>query len=132
MADAITDKTRLVFIANPNNPTGTMVGQAAIDRFMARVPEHVIVVFDEAYFEFPDSPPDTLKYVREGRNVCVLRTFSKIHGLAALRVGYGLRLEKRRQPAAKGAAAVQRECHRPGRRARRAGGHRAHRENPCR
>ena len=105
MADAITDKTRLVFIANPNNPTGTMVDQAAIDRFMARVPEHVVVVFDEAYFEFPDSPPDALRYVREGRNVCVLRTFSKIHGLAALRVGYGLAsisvatlLQKARQP----------------------------------
>jgi histidinol-phosphate aminotransferase len=105
MADAITENTRLVFIANPNNPTGTMVDQQAIDRFMAKVPEHVIVVFDEAYFEFPDSPPDTLKYVREGRNVCVLRTFSKIHGLAALRVGYGLAsksvaalLQKARQP----------------------------------
>ena len=105
MADAITDKTRLVFIANPNNPTGTMVGQEAIDRFMARLPEHVIAVFDEAYFEFPDSPPDVLKYVREGRNVCVLRTFSKIHGLAALRIGYGLAsknvaalLQKARQP----------------------------------
>jgi len=105
MAAAITDKTRLVFIANPNNPTGTMVGQAEIDRFMAKVPEHVIVVFDEAYFEFPDAPPDVLKYVREGRNVCVLRTFSKIHGLAALRVGYGLAsknvatlLQKARQP----------------------------------
>lgn len=105
MADAITEKTRLVFIANPNNPTGTMVNQEAIDRFMARVPDHVIVVFDEAYFEFPDSPPDALKYVREGRNVCVLRTFSKIHGLAALRVGYGLAsknvatlLQKARQP----------------------------------
>lgn len=105
MADAITDKTRLVFIANPNNPTGTMVGQEAIDRFMKRVPEHVIVVFDEAYYEFPDAPPDVLKYVREGRNVCVLRTFSKIHGLAALRVGYGLAsksvaelLQKARQP----------------------------------
>lgn len=105
MAAAINENTRLVFIANPNNPTGTMVGQAAIDRFMAKVPEHVIVVFDEAYFEFPDSPPDVLKYVREGRNVCVLRTFSKIHGLAALRVGYGLAskniatlLQKARQP----------------------------------
>ena len=105
MADAITEKTRLLFIANPNNPTGTMVSQEAIDRFMARVPDHVIVVFDEAYFEFPDSPPDVLKYVREGRNVCVLRTFSKIHGLAALRVGYGLAsknvatlLQKARQP----------------------------------
>ena len=105
MAAAITEKTRLVFIANPNNPTGTMVDQTAIDRFMAKVPEHVIVVFDEAYYEFPDTPPDTLKYVREGRNVCVLRTFSKIHGLAALRVGYGLAsknvttlLQKARQP----------------------------------
>ncbi len=105
MADAITADTRLVFIANPNNPTGTMVDQAAIDRFINRLPEHVIAVFDEAYIEFPDSPPDTLRYVREGRNVCVLRTFSKIHGLAALRVGYGLApahladlLQKARQP----------------------------------
>lgn len=105
MADAITERTRLVFIANPNNPTGTMVGQEAIDRFMARVPEHVVVCFDEAYYEFLDTPPDTLKYVREGRNVCVLRTCSKIHGLAALRIGYGLAsesvtkiLQKARQP----------------------------------
>ena len=105
MADAITDNTRLVFIANPNNPTGTMVGQEAIDRFMDRLPEHVIAVFDEAYIEFPDNPPDTLRYVREGRNVCVLRTFSKLHGLAGLRVGYGLAsepvarlLQKARQP----------------------------------
>ena len=105
MADAITPNTRLVFIANPNNPTGTMVDQETIDRFMNRLPEHVIAVFDEAYIEFPDSAPDTLRYVREGRNVCVLRTFSKIHGLAALRVGYGLApahlaglLQKARQP----------------------------------
>jgi len=105
MADAITADTRLVFIANPNNPTGTMVGQKAIDRFMDRLPEHVIAVFDEAYIEFPDSPPDTLRYVREGRNACVLRTFSKLHGLAGLRVGYGLApahlanlLQKARQP----------------------------------
>jgi len=105
MADAITENTRLVFIANPNNPTGTMVGQAAIDRFIGRLPEHVIAVFDEAYIEFPDSPPDTLRYVREGRNVCVLRTFSKLHGLAGLRVGYGIApahladlLQKARQP----------------------------------
>ena len=56
---------------------------------MARVPEHVVVVFDEAYYEFLDNPPDTLKFVREGRNVVVLRTFSKIQGLADLRIGYG-------------------------------------------
>jgi histidinol-phosphate aminotransferase len=105
MAAAITERTRLVFVANPNNPTGTMVGQEAIDRFMEKVPEHVVVVFDEAYFEFPDAPPDCLKFIREGRKVCVLRTFSKIHGLAALRVGYGLApaglanlLQKARQP----------------------------------
>lgn len=105
MADAITPRTRLLFVANPNNPTGTMVGQEAIDRFMERVPEQVVVVFDEAYFEFLDVPLDTLKFVREGRNICVLRTCSKIHGLAALRVGYGLAskpvaalLQKARQP----------------------------------
>lgn len=105
MADAITEDTRLVFIANPNNPTGTMVGQEAIDRFVNRLPEHVVAVFDEAYIEFPDHAPDTLRYVREGKNVCVLRTFSKLHGLAGLRVGYGLAsknvaaiLQKARQP----------------------------------
>ena len=105
MADAITPNTRLVFIANPNNPTGTVVGQEALDRFMARVPDHVVVVFDEAYHEFLDDAPDVLKYVREGRNIAVLRTCSKIHGLAALRIGYGLCskgvaeiLQKARQP----------------------------------
>ncbi len=105
MADAITDKTRLVFIVNPNNPTGTIVGEEEIERFMARVPEHVVVVFDEAYFEFLNETPDTLKYVREGRNVVVLRTFSKAYGLAGLRIGYGLAapqvaaiLQKARQP----------------------------------
>ncbi len=105
MLAAITPKTKEIFIANPNNPTGTLVSQAEIDRFMAKVPEHVIVVFDEAYYEFLPEPPDTLKYVREGRNVVVLRTFSKIQGLASLRVGYGLArkeiidvLGKTRQP----------------------------------
>ena len=105
MADAITDKTRLLFIANPNNPTGTIVNEEAIDRFMAKVPEHVVVVFDEAYYEFVADAPDTLKYVREGRNVIVLRTFSKAYGLAGLRIGYGLAapqvaaiLQKARQP----------------------------------
>lgn len=102
---AITPKTRIVFIANPNNPTGALVSQQEIDRFVSRVPEHVIVVFDEAYFEFLDHPPDTLKYVRADRNVVVLRTFSKIHGLASLRVGYGVTrrelieiLQKTREP----------------------------------
>jgi histidinol-phosphate aminotransferase len=105
MADAITEDTRLVFIANPNNPTGTMVDEAALDRFMNRLPEHVVAVLDEAYYEFLEGAPDTLKYVREGRNVCVLRTFSKAYGLAGLRIGYGLAspqvaaiLQKARQP----------------------------------
>jgi histidinol-phosphate aminotransferase len=105
MAAAITPATKEVFIANPNNPTGTLVSQEEIDRFMDKVPPHVVVVFDEAYFEFLHNPPDTLKYIREGRNVVVLRTFSKIQGLANLRIGYGLAsaeligvLQKTRQP----------------------------------
>jgi histidinol-phosphate aminotransferase len=105
MLDAITPKTRLIFIPNPNNPTGSLISQRAIDSFMSRVPENIVVVFDEAYFEFLDDPPDTLQYLREGRNVVVLRTFSKIHGLAGLRIGYGVAtadlievLHKTRQP----------------------------------
>lgn len=92
MADKITDRTRLIFIANPNNPTGTYVTQEQVDRFMARVPEKVIVVFDEAYNEYVEATdfPDTLKYVREGRNVIILHTFSKIYALAGLRVGYAI------------------------------------------
>lgn len=105
MAAAITPETKQVFVANPNNPTGTMVSQDEIERFLDAVPPHVIVIFDEAYYEFLDTPTDTLKYVREGRNVIVLRTFSKIQGLAGLRIGYGLApaaladvLQKCRQP----------------------------------
>src|SRR6266550_72699 len=90
MLDAITPKTRLIFVPNPNNPTGTLISQRMIDRFMSRVPENVIVVFDEAYFEFLDNPPETLRFVREGRNIVILRTFSKIHGLAGLRIGSGV------------------------------------------
>lgn len=105
MLASVTPRTRQLFIANPNNPTGTLVGQDEIDRFMDRVPPHVLVIFDEAYYEFLDNPPDVLKYVREGRNVVVMRTFSKIQGLANLRIGYGLApkdiadvLQKTRQP----------------------------------
>lgn len=90
MLEAVTPKTRLIFIPNPNNPTSTLVSQRKIGSFVSRVPEQVIVVFDEAYFEFLDNPPDTLGFIREGRNVIVLRTFSKIHGLAGLRIGYAL------------------------------------------
>ena len=92
MADRITDRTRLIFVANPNNPTGTSVTQKAVEKFMARLPERVIVVFDEAYKEYVESPdfPDMYAYVRQGANVIILRTFSKIYGLAGLRIGYGI------------------------------------------
>ncbi len=102
---AITPRTRLIFIANPNNPTGTLLTQEEIDRFVADLPEKIVVAFDEAYFEYVETPPDTLKFIRDRRNVIVLRTFSKIQGLASLRVGYGMAhpeliqvLQKTRQP----------------------------------
>ncbi len=92
MADAITDATKVIFIANPNNPTGTMVTKDETERLMARVPDDVIVVFDEAYYEYVERPdyPQTLPYVEEGCNVIITRTFSKIYGLAGLRIGYGI------------------------------------------
>ncbi len=90
MADAITDKTKIIYLCNPNNPTGTAVSRAELDEFMARVPEDVIVLFDEAYFEYVECPdfPNGLDYLAQGRNVIVSRTFSKIYGLAGLRIGY--------------------------------------------
>ncbi len=93
MAEAINARTRLVFLCNPNNPTGTIVTAAQVDAFMARVPEHVLVVFDEAYYELVDSDeyPDTLQYIREGRrNVMIMRSFSKAYGLAGVRLGYAI------------------------------------------
>jgi histidinol-phosphate aminotransferase len=92
MADAVTPRTRLLFICNPNNPTGTMVTAAEVERLMARLPSHVVVVFDEAYYEYVRSRefPDSLAYVKQNRHAVVLRTFSKIYGLAGLRIGYGL------------------------------------------
>ena len=92
MADCITDNTEVIFIANPNNPTGTMVNTGQVEAFMRRVPDDVLVAFDEAYYEYVerDDYPQTLKYVHDGRNVIVLRTFSKIYGLAGLRIGYGI------------------------------------------
>jgi histidinol-phosphate aminotransferase len=90
MAAAITARTRLVFVCNPNNPTGTMVTRDEVASFMERVPPEVLVVFDEAYHEYVLAPdyPRTLEYVAAGRNVAILRTFSKIYALAGLRVGY--------------------------------------------
>jgi histidinol-phosphate aminotransferase len=92
MAERLSPRTRIVFIANPNNPTGTMVGRREVERFLDRCPEQTIVVMDEAYYEYVDDPdyPESWSYVREGRNVVILRTFSKIYALAALRVGYGM------------------------------------------
>ena len=92
MARAITPMTKMVFIANPNNPTATIVTADEVEHFMDRVPDKVIVVFDEAYIEFALGPdfPETLQYVKQGRKVVVLRTFSKAASLAGLRVGYGV------------------------------------------
>lgn len=91
MAAAITPYTRLVFVCNPNNPTGTTVGEAELLAFLDQVPEDVLVVVDEAYIEFVTRPdfPDLLPLIRAGRdNLLLLRTFAKIHGLAGLRLGY--------------------------------------------
>ena len=92
MAAAITDKTKVIFIANPNNPTGTMVTADETAAFMEQVPADVLVVFDEAYYEYVarSDYPQTLPYVLEGRNFIITRTFSKIYGLAGLRIGYGI------------------------------------------
>ncbi len=92
MADAITDRTRLIFVCNPNNPTGTVVRRAELERFLDRVPRDVLVVLDEAYREFIRDPevPDGVEIYRERPNVCVLRTFSKAYGLAGLRVGFAI------------------------------------------
>src|SRR4029079_1674057 len=92
MAERLSARTKLVFIANPNNPTGTIVTAAELERFLDRVPERAVVVLDEAYFEYVESEayPRSLSYVQQGRNVLVLRTFSKIYALAGLRVGYGI------------------------------------------
>ncbi|MER3474117.1 MAG: histidinol-phosphate transaminase [Armatimonadota bacterium] len=90
--ERVNARTKLVFIANPNNPTGTMVTAQEVEEFMRAVPEQVVVVFDQAYQEYVSRAdyPDTLRYVREGRNVIVLRTFSKAYALAGLRVGYAI------------------------------------------
>ena len=92
MARAVTPKTKMIFVGNPNNPTGTVVGPSEIAAFMQALPDDVIVVMDEAYIEYvpPELVPDSLRHVREGRSVVVLRTFSKIYGLAGLRIGYGI------------------------------------------
>ncbi len=89
MAAAVTPKTKLVFIANPNNPTGTRVRNADLERFIRELPPHVIAILDEAYIEFLDDPPPSVEWALKC-NVILLRTFSKIVGLAGLRIGYGI------------------------------------------
>ena len=106
MADAIRPDTAVVFVCNPNNPTGTLVTQEEVQAFVQRVPEDVLIIFDEAYAEIClGEMPDTLSFVHQGRACMVLRTFSKAYGLAGLRIGYGIgpaelirELEKARQP----------------------------------
>jgi histidinol-phosphate aminotransferase len=92
MRRAITALTKMVFVANPNNPTGTIVTAAEVEAFLDKVPDHVIVVFDEAYYDFAAGPdfPDTLAHLRQGRRIAVLRTFSKMASLAGLRIGYAV------------------------------------------
>jgi histidinol-phosphate aminotransferase len=89
LARAITPRTKLVFLPSPNNPTGTANSAGEIDAFVRALPEHVVFAFDEAYAEFLANPPDLRPLIAEGRKVIGLRTFSKIYGLASLRVGYG-------------------------------------------
>jgi len=107
MLAAITPQTQLVFVANPNNPTGTLAAREDVIHFVNQVPDHVVLVMDEAYIEFLEDPLELAPLVRSGtrRNLVLMRTFSKIYGLAGLRIGYGIAhpdiisiLEKIRQP----------------------------------
>lgn len=91
ISDSITDRTKLIFIDNPNNPTGRSIGEAEVERFLERLADSAIVVFDEAYNEFVERGdfPDTKRYIGR-KNIIILRTFSKAHGLSGLRIGYGI------------------------------------------
>ncbi|MEW6585748.1 MAG: histidinol-phosphate transaminase [Nitrospirota bacterium] len=92
MGNAVTPKTKMLFIANPNNPTGTMNTRQEFDNLMKSLPDGILVVMDEAYYEYVADPEyaDSMKYFRAGRDILILRTFSKIYGLAGLRIGYGI------------------------------------------
>ena len=107
MLKAITPRTRIVFVANPNNPTGTLASREELIKFVNEVPDDVLLVMDEAYLEFLDDAVDLIPLIRLGarKNLFLMRTFSKIYGLAGLRIGYGIgnaelvsALEKIRQP----------------------------------
>ncbi len=90
--DAVNEKTRMIFICSPNNPTGSIVRKKELDRFMEKLPDHILLVLDQAYIEYVDDSehPTGLDYIDEGKPVILLRTFSKIYGLAGLRIGYGI------------------------------------------
>ncbi len=90
MAAAITERTRLIFLPNPNNPTGSRVPAAAVEAFVRGLPEHVVFCYDEAYREYEDAPLDVVKLLAEGHKLIATRTFSKIYGLAGMRIGYGV------------------------------------------
>jgi histidinol-phosphate aminotransferase len=92
LANAVTPRTKLIFIANPNNPTGTAFSPVELDCFLKKIPEEVLVVIDQAYGEFAYAKdfPDCIDHIKAGRNLLALRTFSKLYGLAGLRIGYGL------------------------------------------
>jgi histidinol-phosphate aminotransferase len=96
MQEAITKKTKMVFVCNPNNPTGTIVGKQELLSFIDNVPSNVLIIMDEAYFEYADSEEylDTMPLLSQYQNIVILRTFSKIYGLASLRVGYGIMHEE--------------------------------------
>lgn len=90
---AVTDKTKIIFLCNPNNPTGTILHQKDVDGFINSIPENILIVLDEAYYEYVDSDqyPDSIQYIHQRRpNILILRTFSKVFGLAGLRVGFGI------------------------------------------
>jgi histidinol-phosphate aminotransferase len=92
IAHAVTRRTKVIYLGNPNNPTGTMFTAEELDRLLDTIPPRILVVLDEAYYEYVQRPDysHSVDYVRAGRNILVLRTFSKVHGLAGLRLGYGM------------------------------------------
>ena len=94
MRDAVTDKTKVVFMTNPNNPTGCVVKQSEVENFVRSLPENVVFCYDEAYTEYQRDPVDLRGLISEGYNVICLRTFSKIYGLAGLRIGYSYSSEE--------------------------------------
>ncbi|MBI4475165.1 MAG: histidinol-phosphate transaminase [Acidobacteria bacterium] len=92
MAELLSPRTRLILIANPNNPTGSIVRRKELEAFLGKVPDHALIILDEAYFEYVGDPdyPDSFEYLRSGKSILIIRTFSKAYGLAGLRIGYGV------------------------------------------